>query len=271
MRGIIWRMLALIAMVALPVLGQTPAAQTSPAAISKPFPIARLPYMAEFKILRVRALPNGTAVTHESTVITVRDTQGRHMTATTAIPTSADQTATTHFQVFDPVAHLTFNWSFPGREATVMAIPFSGALGTGCSVMGARMFYANEKTSVEDLGTMSILGVEARGRRTTTTAEEPIGKPKKHKRQVRTIEVGFFEFWKAIAPGLSGLEVREVSEEAQSGKTSKELVKFSQTEPDAAVFRPPISYVIVNREVNADPCLSFGEMEPPAAPGPVLP
>ena len=88
---------------------------------------------------------------------------------------------------------------------------------------------------------------------------------------MRTIEVGFFEFWKAIAPGLSGLEVREVSEEAQSGKTSKELVKFSQTEPDAAVFRPPISYVIVNREVNADPCLSFGEMEPPAAPGPVLP
>jgi len=56
--------------------------------------------------------------------------------------------------------------------------------------------------------------------------------------------------------------VREVSEEAQSGKTSKELVKFSQTEPDAAVFRPPISYVIVNREVNADPCLSFGKWNP---------
>ena len=95
MRGSVCGMLALIAMVALPVLGQTPAAQTSPAAISKPFPIARLPYMAEFKILLVRALPNGTAVTHESTVITVRETQGRHMTATTAIPTSADQTATT--------------------------------------------------------------------------------------------------------------------------------------------------------------------------------
>ncbi len=266
MRGSVGRMWALIAMVALSVLCQASAAQTSPAAISKPSPIARLPYMAEFKILRVKALPNGTAVTHESRVITARDSQGRHMIATTAIPMSADQTATTHFQVFDPVAHVTFNWSFPGREATVMAIPLTGAFLTGCGAMTVGIFNPNEKTAVEDLGKMSILGVEAQGRRTTTTVEEPIGKHNKHKPQMRTIEVSFFEFWKATAPGLTGLVVGEVSEDAQSGKTSKELVKFSQAEPGAAVFRPPIGYVIENREVDADPCLSFFEMEPPAAP-----
>jgi hypothetical protein len=264
-------MWALFAMVALPALGQTPAAQTSPAAISMPSPIARLPYMAQFKVLRVNTLPNGTAVTHESAIITARDSRGRHMTATTAFPTSADQTATTHFHVFDPVAHVTFNWSIPGREATVMAIPFSGAFPTGCGVMVAGIGYPNEKTTVEDLGATSIMGVEARGLRTTTTAEEPIGKQNRHKPQMRTIEVRFLEFWKATDPGLNGLVVREVSEDAQSGKTSKELVKFSQAEPGAAVFRPPIGYAIVNREVDADPCLSFWEMEPPAAASTVLP
>ncbi|MGA3010921.1 MAG: hypothetical protein ABSD72_11735 [Terracidiphilus sp.] len=271
MRGNIWRVFALIAIVALPVLGQTPAAQTSPAAISKPSPVSRLPYMAEFKILRTKPLPNGTAVTRESTVITARDSQGRHMTATTAIPTSADETATTHFHVFDPVAHVIFNWSFPGREATVMAIPFSGMFLSGCSVMGAGIASANAKNTVEDLGTTSIMGVDARGSRTTTTEEELIRKHNKHKPQARTIEVSFAEFWKATAPGLAGLVVREVTENAQSGKSSKELVNFRQAEPDAAVFRPPIGYVIANREVNADPCLILWEMEPPATAGPLLP
>jgi hypothetical protein len=258
-------------LVALPLLGQTPAAQTSAAAINKPSPIARLPYMAEFRILRVKTLPNGTAMTHESAEVTARDSQGRHMTATTEIPMLADQAATTHFQVFDPVAHVTFNWSFPGWEATVMAIPFSGANPQGCGAMAGGIAYANEKTTEKDLGTMAIMGVEARGRRTATTAEVLIGKRKKHHQQMRTIQVRSFEFWKAIAPGLNGLVVRQVSEDAQSGKTSRELVKFRQGEPDAAVFRPPAGYVIVNREVNADPCVSLGEMEPPVAPDPVRP
>ena len=271
MRGRVYGVLALIAMVALPVRGQTPAVQTNQAAISKASPLVRLPYMAEFKILRVKALPNGIAIPHESTEITARDSQGRHMRATTAIPTLTEQTATTHFQVFDPVAHVIFKWSFPGREATVMAIPFSGANPQGCGAMSFGISYANEKTIEEDLGTRTILGVEARGRRYATTAEEPIGKRKKHKQQVRTIEVRSDEFWKATAPGLSGLVVREVSEDRQSGKMGKELVKFSPAEPDAAVFRPPSGYVVVNREVDGDPCLSMGEMEPPVAPDPVHP
>jgi hypothetical protein len=79
------------------------------------------------------------------------------------------------------------------------------------------------------------------------------------------------ELWEAIAPGLTGLVVREVSEDAQSGKTSNELVKFRQSEPDAAVFRPPAGYEIVNREVGIDPCTSFEGMEPSVAPTPVLP
>jgi hypothetical protein len=206
---------------------------------------------------------NATAVTHESTVVTARDSQGRKMTATTEIPTSADQAPITNFQVFDPVAHVTFNWSFPGRKATLMAIPFPGVIPRGCGFMVGRIFSPTEKTTVEDLGNMAIQGVEARGRRTSTTIPMgAVGKHKGHRPQVRATVVSSTEVWKAIDPGLTGLVVREVSEDAQSDKTSKELVKFSQSEPNTSVFQPPISYEIVNKEVNADPCVSFGEMEP---------
>jgi len=268
MRGRAYGLLALIALLGW---GEAPVAQTSSATVSKPSPVVQLPYLAEFRTLRVKALPNGIAIPQESTEVTARDSEGRHMRAMTVIPGLSDQTAITHFHVFDPVAHVVFKWSFPGREATVMAIPFSGTTLQGCGSMTFGIAYANEKTREEDLGTMTILGVEARGRRITTTAEEPIGKQKKHKQQMRTIEVRSTEFWKATAPGLNGLLVREVSEDRQSDKMIRELVKFSPGEPQAAVFRPPIGYVIVNREVDGDPCLSIGEMEAPVAPEPVRP
>jgi hypothetical protein len=262
-----------LALVAAASLGLPAVSQVGATESSKIGSLARLPYMAEHKVLQVQVRADGTPVTHESRIVTARDAQGRQMTATTIIPTSAAQRATTHFQVFDPVAHITFNWSFPGREATVMAIPFSGAIFQGCGVMSVGISSASAKTTVEDLGTMAILGVEAQGRRTTTTIPlRPIGKHKKHKQQERTDElVSTAELWRAIAPDLTGLVVREVNVDTQSVKSSKELVKFSQGEPDAVVFRPPTGYEIVNREVNADPCFSFGEMEAPAAPIPVLP
>ncbi len=272
MRGSICGAILVVAGLALPGSGQTPAAQTSPAVFGKPAPPARLPYMAEVKILRTQPVANGIITTHESTITTARDSLGRHMTATTEIPTSADQTATTHFHVFDPVAHVTFNWSIPGREATVMAIPFSGAISTGCGYMSLGIRYPNEKTTEEDLGTKTIQGVGARGRRITTTATvAAIGKHHRHKPQLRTIEVRSTDVWTAIDPGLTGLLVREVSQGLQSEKTSQELVNFSQSEPDAAFFQPPKGYAIVNREVNADPCVSLGEMQPPIASSPVLP
>ncbi|MDR3750731.1 MAG: hypothetical protein P4K94_04515, partial [Terracidiphilus sp.] len=183
----------------------------------------------------------------------------------------------THFQVFDPMAHYTFTWSFPGKNATVMAIPIYGAIQSGCGFGVVGMASIDcvtrpTKETEEELGTKTIQGVEAQGRRTTwTTPSEYIGKDKKHKPQVCTTEVSTVEQWKAIAPGLTGLVVREVSEDTRSGKTSKELVKFSQSEPNAAVFRPPAGYEIVNREVGIDPCTSFEGMEPSVAPTPVLP
>src|ERR1039457_199415 len=136
-----------------------------------------------------------------------------------------------------------------------MAIPLNGANQSGCGAasggivsMGCETKSAKE--TVEELGTKTIQGVEARGRRTSwTTVAANTGKHKKQKHQLCTTEESTTERWKAINPGLNGLVARLVNEDAQTGKFSKELVRFSQGEPDASLFRPPAGYEVVNREV----------------------
>jgi hypothetical protein len=274
MRGKYCGVLALVAVasLAMPVMSQVSASQPEASAKSKTSPAARLPYIAEYKILRVEVRAGVTSLPHESRIVTARDAQGRQMTATTDLPASAGEKPITHFQVVDPMAHLTFTWSFPGKKAIVMAISLNGANQSGCGsasfgIASMDCEAKSTKETVEELGTKTIQGVEARGRRTTwTTVAENTGKRKKQKPPVCTTEESATELWKAIAPGLNGLVARLVSEGARSGKFSKELVKFSQREPDAAVFRPPAGYEIVNREVNADPCTSFEGIEPPFGP-----
>jgi len=264
--------LAAVASLGLSVVDQVSASQTETAVNSKTSPPARLPYLAEYKIVQVQTRAGGPPILRASTIVTARDAQGRQMTATTDIPSSADDKPSTHFQVFDPMAHITFTWSSPGKKAIVMAIPFYGAIQSGCGAAVSKigsMDIATRPTeeTMEELGTKTIQGVEARGRRTTwTTPSEYIGKHKKKKPPVCPTEVSTTELWNAIAPSLTGLVARQVSENAQTGKFSKELVKFSQREPDAAVFRPPAGYEVVNREVGMDPCTSFEGMEPFATP-----
>ena len=279
MRGKCCGILALVAAasLALPAVSQDSTARSEATASSKASPVAWLPYMAEYKIVRVEVRAGVTSLPHESRIVTTRDAQGRQKTATTDLPTSADEKPLTHFQVFDPMAHVTFTWSFPGKKAIVMAIPFYDVSQSGCGAVGGGVASMGcetkpTKENVEELGTKTIQGVEVRGRRTTwTTPSEYIGKDKRHKAQVCPTKVSTTELWKAIAPSLNGLVARQVSEDAQSGKFSKELVKFTQSEPDAAIFRPPTSYEIVNREVGRDPCAIFEGTEPFAAPNSVLP
>jgi len=227
---------------------------------------ARLPYMAEFKTTQMRRLPDGTAIENETIEVVAVDSQGRRMTATTNIPPQGDQTPKTRFTVFDPTAHTKIEWMSPGKEVAVSAIPIPAAV--QCSWMSSSVIVMkldrhgkmipNTKTTQQDLGTGTIHGVEARGRRTTTTT------PAKPIKKIQT-QVSTFEVWTAIDPGFGGLVVRQVNDDPPSGKTTKELVKFSQAEPDSAIFRIPSGYDILNREVAMDNCPGAEEMEPAAA------
>jgi hypothetical protein len=92
---------------------------------------------------------------------------------------------------------------------------------------------------MEDLGTMTIQGVEARGQRWTTTI--PVGEIGNDQPLVQTQED-----W--CVPSLR-LAVRTLSDDPRMGKRTTELVKLDQGEPDSALFLPPEGYEVVTEEM----------------------
>jgi hypothetical protein len=268
MRATICGVLALASGMALPLAGQVERGRTRVEMVHPR--VVRLPYTAEYKTTTVKTLADGTTITHESSEVVAFDSQGRRMTATTTIPLSADQTPLTHVSVFDPVAHTRTNWTVPGQKVTVNAMPTPGAARPSCAASTSAAtpafigsIFGVDRTqpyrpNVEDLGTETIQGVEARGRRTITTI--PAGKIGNNAPIQRTTET-----WTAINPGLPGLLVRQVSDDPQAGKTNQELVNFTQAEPDAAVFQPPADYEVVNKEPPTPACPGTATSSPSTA------
>jgi hypothetical protein len=252
---------------ALPMAGQAVRNRTTTVTMSAPAHVARLPYTAEYKITRTQTLANGATITHESTEVTAIDSHGRRMTATTTLPSAEGETPRTRVFVFDPVDQTNSSWSVPGKKATVTHMPEPGAARTPCASSGViGSVFTSEaapvqraRPTVEDLGTETIQGVEARGRRTiNTTPAGAIGNNEPLQR--------ISEMWTAVDRGLFGLVVRQMNDDPQSGKMTKELVNFNQSEPDASVFQPPSDYEIVNRDLPAPSCPGTGETETQPAP-----
>lgn len=254
---------------ALPVTGQTAGVTSSTfGATNRPIPTARLPYTAEFKLTSVKTLASGATISHESTQVIALDSQGRRMTATTDVPLTSDQTPITRVTVMDPVARTNSSWTVPGQKATVIQMPAPGATRNCATTAPPQVRIPNvnqtqperPKPVMEDLGTQTINGVEARGRRITTTT--PAGAIGNDAPLVRTTET-----WTAIATtGLRGLFVRQISDDPQSGKYTRELTNFTLAEPDASVFQPPEGYEIVNKPAPGSVCPGVEGTDPNVAP-----
>jgi hypothetical protein len=230
--------------------------------MGNPAPAARLPYTAEYKTTSIQTLASGITITHESTEVIALDSQGRRMNATTSVPLSGNQTPITRVTVMDPVARTNSSWTVPGQKATVMQMPAPGASHTGCATSTAPVHLAprpgvqRQQPTVEDLGTQTFQGVEARGRRMTTTT--PAGAIGNDAPLVSTTET-----WTATAPGLRGIVVRNVTDNPQSGKMDRELTNFIQAEPDPSVFQPPSDYEIVNKPALVSACPTQSGSESP--------
>ncbi len=97
------------------------------------------------------------------------------------------------------------------------------------------------KTTSENLGTASIAGIEARGRRYTTTT--PAGAAGNDAPLVSTSER-----WTALTVGLDGLVVRDITDDPRRGKSTRELTSLTQGDPDPATFQPPDGYEIVTKD-----------------------
>jgi hypothetical protein len=226
----------------------------------------RRPYTAEFKITHVQTLGNGATITRESTRLQASDSQQRFMSSTTTIQQYGDHAPLTTIIVDDKANGTQTSWDSRTRKATVVKEP-PPEQQHGCwqtESGNTKRYYSrpHPASSVaqsdshgkltlsvtvqappsqrpgpvrEDLGTMTIQGVEAHGYRTTTTT--PVGEIGNDQPLVQTQEE-----W--VAPGL-GFQVRSVRDDPQQGKETQELVKLDQGEPDAALFQPPEGYEIV--------------------------
>ena len=215
-----------IASLATSLLGQDRQCRATETAATNDQRCVSLPYTAQYKITRVATQPDGTIVSRESSEVRAADSAGRWMHATTQTGPRT-QTAITHVVVADFVTRTRSTWEVPGKVATVTA------MGPKCSIARAR----SSKPPAELLGTQTIQGIEANGRRVTWNLPEG---------RMRTSET-----WFAGAPGLWTLLVRAVYD-SPTGKATTELVNLERTEPDPTIFRPPEAYEIVNK--SAPPC-----------------
>lgn len=235
------------------------------------------PYTAEFKMTRVQTLADGTTITNEVKRVKARDSQGRTMITTTESPFGSGQPALTYVTVNDPAEGTQTNWDSRSRRATITKLPPAdqrhgcwrsdsghfnmnygdapsrakaqpgGGSGTG-SVAGGVLVWrpVRPKFTREDLGTTTIMGVEVRGTRFTTTT--PAGAIGNDRPLVSTTET-----W--VAPSL-GIPLRQVQINPQSGKMTTELQNLDLSEPVKATFQPPEGYDVVTEELHQVPCQS---------------
>jgi hypothetical protein len=203
---------------------------------------AKTPYTAEYKVTHVQALADGTTITRETTEVKTLDSQGRRMTATTI--TLVDRAPITHVMVYDPGARTQTFWHSPGKVAHVLQMSATAAehhcltiTRDDVSVISA----PKSKFTSESLGTQSIQGIEARGRRYMTTI--PAGAMGNDAPLVSTKDV-----WTALTVGLNGLVLLDVRNDPRQGKTTRELTNLSQGDPDPTTFQPPEGYEIVTKD-----------------------
>jgi hypothetical protein len=242
-------MLAAVAGLALSAMGQeAPVRQIRVSPAGNGAHHAQLPYTAEIKTTRVQTLADGSTITHVTNEVMARDSRGRTMSIVSSTSGSEDQVLHSSVNVNDPVARTHTYWFVPGQRVTMTNEPELGSVRSSCggSNLAPMMQVAAEpraKPVNEDLGVQTFEGIEAHGHRTTTTfAAGAIGNSDP---VVRTYEV-----WFSTTPGLSGINVRQVNDDPQTGRSTRELVKFTQGEPDAAMFQPPQDYETVTQETH---------------------
>jgi hypothetical protein len=231
----------------------------------------RQAYTAEFKITSLQTLSNGTTVTRESTETDAQDSQGRHLHAMTDLTPQVGRAPGTFVNASDPVDGTQSTWDSRTKKVRVIKLPpqdqrqgcwadeagrlrMSWNVGRNVTLPGGPVAPPGEvgtmmpaklpKPEIVDLGTSTIDGLEAHGRRFTTTIQA--GEMGNDEPIVTTREV-----WTS-----SELQwpVREVTDDPRSGNRTRELVDFSQSEPDSATFQPPEGYEVTIVELHKVEC-----------------
>ncbi len=254
MRGSIYRLLVLLVVtgLVLPIAGQVPRyGITATTTTNGSQRQASMPYTVEYRITRVRALGNGTALTHQSSEVKAMDSEGRQMIASSPAERPRDKVPTTLVGVTDPVARTNISWYSPGKRATLTTTDTLLASGRNCAKIAKTTstpdWIQHEKSETEDLGTATIQGIEAHGKRISTTV--PAGA---FGNDAPFVSVS--ETWTAVDPALKDLLVRQKTVDPRIGSVTTEVVSFMRGEPDPATFQPPEGYEVVERTASDFVC-----------------
>ena len=222
--------------------------------IAMPRMEAGRPFSATVNTQTVRTLGDGTHVSQTTTMVQYRDSEGRVRTETSQPGSSVS------ILIHDPVAGVRFQLDPVKKSAVKRAVgagapePAGGRGGrsggtaqsssqTAQAVTDTLDLLSRLKAAVEsmnpngieeDLGTMTVNGVTAHGRRTTTVV--PVGAIG-NDREFRSVD----ERWFSVDLNLL---VRSVSSDPRFGTTSYEMTNIRRESPDAALFRVPADYSI---------------------------
>jgi hypothetical protein len=232
--------------------------------------ITAAPYTATATTETTQVLADGNKIVNRTSSFVARDSQGRTRRETDLHrigPFAVDSPKTVFIN--DPATHTQYIFS-PGGEATKV-IRSEGTWKEGPQIVergtrerrvkdkvfittqGARE-QAQEKESAEqvkheDLGTQTIEGVSAQGRRETITI--PAGQIGNE----RPIEI-VSETW--FSPDLHTMVLRKHSD-PRVGESIYRLTEIKRNEPDASLFQPP-----AGTKVSVEPMLEFHrELAPP--------
>jgi hypothetical protein len=230
------------------------------------------PYTAEFKITHVQTLADGTTITSEGTEIRARNSAGITMQSNTDQDWQIGRMLGTSGGVHDTDGTILANWYSVTKIGHVFKMPPKEQR-HGCWISASVRMEWNDhppsgpppklvfdpatrtveqvpapiqrsRPKIDEIGTISIQGIEAHGRRITRTISvDEVG----NDHTIVTVE----ENW--MAPSL-GFMVRESIDDPRIGKRTRELISLTLGEPDSPLFQPPPDYAVTTEEMHPVTC-----------------
>ncbi len=224
------------------------------------------PFSATLTTQTTQTLVDGTHVNRTTTVVEYRDADGRTRMETSAQQGQGNETVK-RITIRDPVAGVAYNLDPAAKTAVKTATNappvFTGGVvaaqgggggfgggggargggggggrgGRGGSLDGDAVVEGAKglpNTNVEDLGSMMVNGVPARGTRITTVI--PVGAIG-NDREFRSVD----ERW--YSPDLN-MMIKTVSTDPRFGTTTYEATSISRANPDRSLFEPPADYKV---------------------------
>jgi hypothetical protein len=196
------------------------------------------PYTMTIKTTRVQKLANGVTITHENITKRAVDSYGRSYNED-HLPAPANLVV---MSIVDPVNHTHMNWNSNSKTVMVVHVPDPATLQHVAPQQQQPPIpiHANvnpapaPKPQIEDLGTQTILGVTAEGRRITRTI--PAGQDGND--QAFTVTT---EDWYSSDLRMNLLSIRD---DPRTGTTTREVTEFQRGEPDPSLFQIPAGYAI---------------------------